>query len=358
MIINSIVKIIFHVICISVLFSCNREIESPTNLNELPIYKNKISGYVKDSVLNRNIIGAELTLHPSKISVFTDSSGYFEFLNLDDDEYILQADRQYYHADTVNVDLINNDSMQININLKRIRAEFYNFSLNFAEGYTDNSTPEIPRIFLNMKTKLNFECSNYIILTQNSFQNNLVGINFVRIDLAGGVCITSIGPAVANILFNVSKGYYSISIYFEDVEDKYTLRVTDSSLVVEQVKNYFTELEFYKYWRKPENSFVYLCGTTSKSGWIYDDFIDTLKSKVALTEFTFPEDGIKPYPDSTAGHDLNHPARYFKYINDSDFESMELILENYSSEVIGNMSGVALSLRNWKNQFYYSWDKK
>ena len=353
----NIVNTLLLLICITALFSCHREIDSPLTI-ETPQFEKKLFGYVKDSLLNRNIAGAELTAFPDKKTVFTDSAGYFEFNDLNEDEYVIVVDRQYFREDSLTVDLISNDTLEVNFNLKRLRAEFYNFELNFAEGYTDNQTPEIPKIFMNMATEVNFNCSNYMILTQNSFQNNLVGINFLRIDLPGGVCLTSIGPATTRIPFNVSPGTYSVSVFFEDVEDKYNLVVTDSSLSAESVETYFTKLDFNKYWRKPENSFVYLCGTTSRTEWIYDDFLDTLKSKISITEFFFPNDGIKPYAGSTSGHEIDHPARYFKYNIESDFESMESILENYSIEVIGNLNGVAVSIRNWKNQFYYSWDKK
>ncbi|MBL1211743.1 MAG: hypothetical protein HND52_00175 [Ignavibacteriae bacterium] len=347
--------ILSALIFVSVLFSCSRENDTPLTTNPFK-FKKKLFGFVKDSVLNRSIAGAELTSFPDMKTVFTDSAGYFEFTDLNEDEYVIVIDRQFYHEDSVTVDLISNDTLQIDFNLERIRTEFYNFEINFAEGYTDNQTPQMPAIFMNMQTEEDFECYNYVIVTQNSFQNNFVGINFVTIDLPGGVCVTAIGPATTKIPFNVSPGTYSVSIFFEDVEDRYNLFVTDSSLFAENVETYFTKLDFKKYWRKPVNSFVYLCGTTSRTDWIYEDFIDTLKSKVAITEFFFPEDGVKPYAESTYGHVINYPARYFKYNSDADFESMEFILENYSSEVIGNLSGVAVSLRNWKNQFYYSWN--
>ncbi len=352
----NIVKTFFLLICLNVFFSCHREVDSPLTI-ETPQLEKKLFGYVKDSLLNRNIVGAELTAYPDKKTVFTDSEGYFEFNDLNEDEYVIVVDRQYFREDSITVDLISNDTLQIDFNLDRIRAEFYNFEINFAEGFTDNQTPEIPKIFMNMETEVDFNCSNYLIVTQNSFQNSLVGINFVTIDLPGGVCLTSIGPATTRIPFNVSPGAYSVSVFFEDVEDKYNLVVTDSSLIAESVETYFTKLDFNKYWRRPVNSFVYLCGTTSRTDWIYDDFIDTLKSKVEITKFFFPQDGVKPYAISTSGHEINHPARYFKYDNDADFDSMGLILEIYSTEVIGNLNGIGLSLRNWKNQFYYSWDK-
>jgi carboxypeptidase family protein len=352
-----IIAITFSILLsIGVFYSCSREVNNPLTI-EPPQYEKKLFGFVKDSVLNRSIAGAELTSFPDEKTVFTDSSGYFEFNDLNEDEYVIVINRQYFRQDSITVDLISNDTLEVNFNLKRVRAEFYNFELNFAEGYTDNLTPEIPKIYLNMRTEVNFNCSNYAILTQNSFQNNLVGINFVRIDLPGGVCLTSIGPATSRIPFNVSPNNYSISIFFEDVEDKYDLLVTDTSLTAQSVETYFTKLDYNKYWRKPVNSFVYLCGTSSRTDWIYNDFIDTLKSKVSITELFFPEDGVKPYASSTSGHEINHPARYFNYDNDADFESMGLILENYSTEVIGNSNGVAVSLRNWKNQFFYSWDK-
>ena len=120
----NIVNTLLLLICITALFSCHREIDSPLTI-ETPQFEKKLFGYVKDSLLNRNIAGAELTAFPDKKTVFTDSAGYFEFNDLNEDEYVIVVDRQYFREDSLTVDLISNDTLEVNFNLKRSCLLFF-----------------------------------------------------------------------------------------------------------------------------------------------------------------------------------------------------------------------------------------
>jgi hypothetical protein len=140
--------------------------------------------------------------------------------------------------------------------------------------------------------------------------------------------------------------------------DRYEVFVKKSSIEVTgfvSLFTKFTEPEFEVFWRYPQNSFVYLCGTKTETSWIGDDFLSVLLSEVNLEEFKFPDYGEICYPRSSQGHYYDMPARYFIYKSEEDFDKAGEILKSYNESVISSYSGVGISLTNWKNKYFYSW---
>jgi hypothetical protein len=205
-----------------------------------------------------------------------------------------------------------------------------------------------------MTTEKIYGCCNFSIMSEilkvgNNITVKLLGINMPPI------CFTSLGPALSREFLNISRGNYSLDFIYGFLRDSYELIVTDSSIEVIKTISQFTEPEFKVFWRYPPNSFVYLCGTTTETSWICQDFLNALVSEIGLEEFHFPDYGEICYQRSSMGHYYDMPARYFVYDKEEDFARAGQILEAYTKGVIVNYSGVGLSLENWKGEFFYSW---
>ena len=109
------------------------------------------------------------------------------------------------------------------------------------------------------------------------------------------------------------------------------------------------------WWRYPANSFAVICGTTLEASWVFDDFLGRLQGGLELVPHEFPPGGEIGYPRASEGSQVDHPAKYFLYENESDFSAAGEILEDYVRDVIGGMTGVHIWLLNWKNESFRSW---
>jgi hypothetical protein len=205
-----------------------------------------------------------------------------------------------------------------------------------------------------MATEKIYACCNYRIVADISLRENNISVKLLGIHIPDN-CLTALGPAFSEKFLNIHEGVYRLNFLYEFFMDEYLLIVTDSSIEVIKKKYQFTVPEFEVFWRYPPNSFVYLCGTTTDTSWICQDFIDTLLNEVYLQEFQFPDDGEICYPRSSMGHYYDMPARYFIYDKEEDFDRAGEILEAYTQMVVANYSGAGLSLRNWKYKKYASW---
>lgn len=222
------------------------------------------------------------------------------------------------------------------------------------EGHKESNGNLEPGIMLSMKTEKIYSCCNFSITSEILKVGNHIGVRLLGINMPS-VCLTALGPAVSNEFLDISRGVYSLDFFYGFLKDSYELIVTDSSIEVINAIPEFTEPEFKVFWRYPPNSFVYLCGTTTETSWICQDFLNVLLSEIDLNEFHFPDYGEICYPRSSMGHYYDMPARYFIYDKEEDFARAGQILEAYAISVLVNYSGVGLSLVNWKGEFFYSW---
>src|SRR5690606_4426069 len=196
-------------------------------------------------------------------------------------------------------------------------------------------------------------CSNYqIITTQQSVNGELI-IRFKRID-APINCITTPGPA--QIFVAMPANTTKITLRNGQVIDTYHVSITAQKMIVTPEVNNFTEVLHTTTFRYPQNTFAYVCGTTSEDMALYDNFLNELLSNAAFTEYVFEGEGRIPYAETSSGHQVDHPSRYFKYTNASNFNTAGQLLESFSTQHITPNSGNGIWLQSWDNRNYMSWE--
>ncbi|MDO8549210.1 MAG: hypothetical protein Q7S39_03530 [Ignavibacteria bacterium] len=217
--------------------------------------------------------------------------------------------------------------------------------------YTEIGEPEI---FLSLVTEkeypnFNYSISNYLQINGNTITIYINGIYIPSI------LLPALGPAHSMIKLDLVNGYYNLQISYKDFSDEYNLKVNDSSLTLNGKPTADTEQYQNIFWRFPEKSFVYLCGTTQSDSGLCDEFLDTLHSTLQLTEFQFPDSGKIPYPNFSNGHYYDMPAKYFIYQTENDFDRIEEVLTQFKQNQIGDKQGIGISIINWLNKKLYSW---
>jgi len=229
-----------------------------------------------------------------------------------------------------------------------------NVLFSIQETYQDYNAISEPSIMLSLVTEKMYPCCNWSILSETAVRSNEISIDVLGIYVPQG-CYTAFGPATYRSFLDISTREYSVYFSYRNIIDRYFLIVTDSSVKITEDTSQFTKPKFGLFWRYPANSFAYLCGTTTETSWICEDFLDTLLSEINLEEFQFPDSGQIPYPCSSGGHHCNMPAKYFFYEKDEDFDKAGDILRSYTQNVIMQYSGIGISLISWKNKRFDSW---
>ncbi len=216
----------------------------------------------------------------------------------------------------------------------------------------DNRSDEV---LLNFKfeTEKIYPCMNYRIKSHIKKQGALISLIAEEV-LNGGMCLTAIGPAISSEKLLLPFGGYTIQFEYGNAKERYSLHLIEPSISVIGLDSSSKPSET-TLWRRPDNSFAYLCGTTIKTSWICDDFIKLVRSTIDLKEIYFPNTGKRLYPLQSGGHYHDMPARYFIYNNEEDYEKVGKILENYNNSTISIKSGVGIELINWKDKHYRSW---
>jgi len=229
-----------------------------------------------------------------------------------------------------------------------------NIIISVHEGYQGYDSISEPSIMLSMATEKIYPCCNWSIISKVTVWSNKISIDLLGIRVPE-IGLTALGPAKFTSFLDISEGEYLLYFSYRNVIDRYVLTVTDSSIEITEYVSQLTKPKFKLFWRYPPNSFVYLCGTTTETSWICEDFLDTLLSEIDLEEFQFPDFGEIPYPRSSDGHYYDMPAKYFFYKKDEDFDKAGEILESYTQNVISQYSGIGISLISWDNKKYFSW---
>jgi hypothetical protein len=241
---------------------------------------------------------------------------------------------------------------------KNLTAREGRIFFSFGEAFLGGKEGVEPSLCLAQETEKIYGCCNFSIEASlrrfgGSLTMSLQGIDMDR------VCLTALGPATRADLVELEDGLYSLEFIDGSQRCRYDLSVTEASLTVTDppgiVQPGFVQPKFRVWWRYPRNSFVYLCGTTEETAWIYEDLLQALRAAVALEEIVFPADGELGYPRAPQGHYVDHPARYFVYAAESDYAAAGEVLRAYVRDVIGQTQGVGISFRNWKNEWYRSW---
>jgi hypothetical protein len=220
------------------------------------------------------------------------------------------------------------------------------------ETYAAENTE--PVLTLLMQTEKVYECCNYRI-------NDTVSVagGKVHVDLQGvvvpDICLTALGSAFSSEPLVLADGSYALRFTKSLFTSNCSLTVTPEKIEIGAAAFDFVVPQATVFWRYPQNSFAYLCGTTADTAWIYDDFLAQIRAAVPLEEITFPDYGETGYPRATQGYWNNGPARYFVYGGESDFDSAGELLRIYAQQVLSQHSGVGIWLLNWKNRAFRSW---
>jgi len=237
---------------------------------------------------------------------------------------------------------------------KKLEGIEENIIFSIREGYQSYNTISEPKIFLFMATEKENHCCADSIVAEVSISGDTIFIELLGIYLPE-VRPRAFGPATAISFLDIPNGDYTVYFFNNGQTDTYVLTVTDGYISISKKVSHFTIPEFTLFWRYPSNTFAYLCGTTTATTWICEDFLDTLLSRVNLQEFIFADSGEIPYPKASMGYYYDMPAKYFHYDNEDDFEEAGEILTTYTHNVINQYQGIGIQLINWKNKRYYSW---
>ena len=228
------------------------------------------------------------------------------------------------------------------------------FNIFFREWFPNQAT-EFPEMVIALSSTKDFNCSNYWINTDYEIDGNTITIDFLSIEI-GTVCSTAMGPATGIIPIDLTEGTYNLELKNGSVTETFQVVVTEESFTISgntDSDSFIISNEIV--YRFPEKSFALVGGTDTDNQFLYENFLDSIKTNFEIEEFTFAEDGYIPYPDSGSGHNINYPSSYFTYADEDDFQSIGNYLIDYSSRKITSDSGVSIAIYNWKNYAYRSW---
>jgi hypothetical protein len=232
--------------------------------------------------------------------------------------------------------------------------------VNNYDGLTSNLLLVVNETFLNRgisepiltfsaETEEHYPCINYQIVSQTTLNNGHLSIDILGTDI-GDICFTAFGPAT--LTFELDESVERITISNNGKEDEYLISIDGSSVTINPSHSNFSSFEYSTYYRFPENSFAYLCGTLVEDSNVCGEFEHFLKSNLTLEEFEFPTNSKIPYPASSDGYWSNSPAKYFKYQNPSDLEKAGELLGNYFTSELSDKEGIGLSIIGWNNTYY------
>jgi len=219
-----------------------------------------------------------------------------------------------------------------------------------AELYQYPNSEPIPAF--GFYTNDNTKCGNNLIY--QSIHNTE---DYIEIEIIGynkpSSCYGDPAPATSVVPLFLTNGEYNFKITYESEVDDYTLVVTDSTLQLTQDEAYiFSSPKNTLYWRYPEKSFALLAGTSTSADSLYNMVFDSLETKFNFTEFTFPDSGLTPYPDSLTGFGINHPTRFFKYENAQDAFNAGIFIQDFGRNAIANRDENRFVLFEWKNNIF------
>ena len=220
--------------------------------------------------------------------------------------------------------------------------------LKVSETFPNSGASE-PVLTFSVETEEQYPCVNYQIISHTSLNNGHLNIDILGTEI-GDICLTAIGPAT--LTFELDESVDIITISNSGKVDEYLISIEESSVTTNPSNTTFSSFEHSTYFRYPENSFAYLCGTLIEDSIVCDEFEQFLLNNLTLEEFEFPSNGKIPYPDSSSGYWFNAPAKYFKYQNSNDLAKAGELLNSYYISVLADKEGIGLSIVGWNNTYY------
>lgn len=221
----------------------------------------------------------------------------------------------------------------------------------YAEEIYTSSEVQAPVLKLKLITTEIFPCVNYGLLATEFIRGSELIVRVEEI-IIPELCLTLFGPAVTYI--DLPQDISKLTFLNGNKVDNYSIDINEQKISLSSIENSFTTSLHDETFRIPENSFAYICGTSTISIGIYKDFSRILEENADFIEFTFDGEGRIPFRETT-GNSVNHPAKYFKYSDMDEFNNLANILNNYSTENIEENSGVSISIIGWNNNSFYSW---
>lgn len=232
---------------------------------------------------------------------------------------------------------------------------------HFREMFESSDEKEQPRITLILRTEKLYSHGGLEIASEMALEKNTINIkiNGIKHQNVGTDAFTY---ARWKTFLDIPNGNYELTFSRNWNHPKRTacldtciVLVDEKSIRVKKTTQNFTDTDYDLYWRYPQNSFAYICGTLVQDSCMCTVFLDSLKKIIDIEQFIFPNEGIKPYPLYSSGHYYDTPAQYFKYFDEQDYLKAGEFLKNYSKEVLKDYEGLSISLIGWNNVNYMSW---
>lgn len=225
------------------------------------------------------------------------------------------------------------------------------FDNNAHDSYETITTPEI---FIDMLSEKSYPSTSYYFAVNHRVVGRriLIGVDGIKIPGAGNCMV---GPIGKRIKIGRIHGAYELTIRGRDFENEYAVNISDSLITIEGTETPDTKPSITSIFRYPKNSFAYLCGTTLQDSSLCEDFIDTLKSVINVTEFKFLDIAESPYPPAGNGNHYNAEPKFFYYKSEEDFEKIEDVMRTFKRDHFPDNNGVSLRIINWMNKRVRSW---
>jgi len=227
-----------------------------------------------------------------------------------------------------------------------------NISISEQFVYEKTEPTEDEGFFLNIQTIDNYPCCNYGIQRTVIQEGSTLIIRLEDV-IKPSICLTAIGPATTTV--KVPEGISRIVFLRGEDEDYFDFDVTNKEMNLYPVSASFSTSDFITYYRRPKNSFAFICGTTEDTQYIYHAFLEELKKISSVKELTFGE-GLLPWPESTNGYWVDFPTRFFTYDKPEDFVKVYELFCRFAQRELKNKQGVGLSLYDWNDICYNSWE--
>jgi hypothetical protein len=113
--------------------------------------------------------------------------------------------------------------------------------LTFEVREVDYWSPGPPQqIVLLVRGNQDYPCVNYQIESELSIQGNSIRVAMTGAIKEPEVCLTAIGPAIYRSALGIGNGSYDLTFVRQGVTDRYSVTVTQTSILITAVDSHFT----------------------------------------------------------------------------------------------------------------------
>jgi len=208
---------------------------------------------------------------------------------------------------------------------------------------------------LQLITEHIYPCCNFSIILNESLGSNGIELEIDSI-YKPSVCLTALGPATYREEIKLEENSSTLLSFINgNVSNKFNVEVSDSLIHIASIEDSYIKVSENFIWRFKENSFVYSCGTTEETTWIYDDFKDSILAVQSIEQFYYSDSGRIPYSREPSGYWVNHPCLFFTYNNEAEWEILKNMLIDYSKNIISQHVGIGVYIQNFHGEKEWSW---